>query len=77
MPMSRVPHSAQPADRAQLQGIPTKLRISGSRDVKVKADCDVVLLIDESTEITSQYRRQTPHRPIRCQYDMDGQYRAL
>ena len=75
--MSRVAHSAHPPDRAQLQGIPTKLRICGSRDVKVKADCDVVLLIDNFTEITLQYRQQTPHQPIQYQCDMDGQYHAL
>jgi len=75
--MSRVAHCAHPADRAQLQGIPTKLRISGSRGVKVKADCDVVLLIDKSTEIKSQYRRQTPLQPIQYQCDMDGQDHAL
>jgi len=51
--MSREAHSAHPADHAELQGIPMKkLRISGSRGVKVKAVCDVVLLIDKFTEIS-------------------------
>jgi len=69
--------SAHPADRAQLQGIPTKLRISGSTGVKVKAECDVVLLIDKFTEITPLCRRKTLLQPIQYQCDMDGQFYAL